>query len=310
MTPSMNTPTRAPVRAHAHPIRWMLSLLPLMIGGSLPADASMDRAGKVFEVLEWRLENPVWSGNPFDLLATATFTHAETERAITTPMFYDGGDTWVFRFTAPRPGTWTLRTSGPNGVLDGLTGTVAVAADPEAWGFVTAHGSKFALQMGGERNLRAILYHVYMDEVSHRTNGVYGDGWIDWLPDVAGRMRTYSRAAREAGFDAATRTRTNTFHRFWRENWQLDLEPAEDLCCGANAAAMANAKRSRFVVYAENADLVRLVDLPAGDRPLAVTAVDAAADYRELTLEPVLGAACVEIRLPHVSDWALSLRRD
>ncbi|RMF64766.1 MAG: hypothetical protein D6746_01240, partial [Bacteroidetes bacterium] len=47
--------------------------VPLQSTGS----GSLDRTGTLWSpYLEWSVENPTYSGNPFDLVATVTFTHA------------------------------------------------------------------------------------------------------------------------------------------------------------------------------------------------------------------------------------------
>ena len=185
-----------------------LAALSLMIG-QVSLESSMNRKSRVFQVVEWSLENPDWSGNPFDLEATVTFTHCETDRVIRTPLFHDGGDTWRFRFTATRPGTWTFATSSPHKALDGQKGTVEVAADPEALGFLTTKGSKFARQVGDERNLQASLYNIF---TRHCLSGMFGEypypynkylsDWKDHPGGVAALARQYAREVKEHGMDA------------------------------------------------------------------------------------------------------------
>jgi hypothetical protein len=67
-------------------------------------------------------------------------------------MFYSGaGDTWKFRFTGTRVGEWSISTAGP-GPLGGRRGTVAVVEnpDPNAHGFITARGNKWAWEGTGD----------------------------------------------------------------------------------------------------------------------------------------------------------------
>jgi hypothetical protein len=176
--------------------------------GSADAESPLDRMARVFEVVEWSFENPGWSGNPFDLPATSTCTHDGTGRVITTPMFYDGGDTWRFRFTPTRPGRWTFATSSPHAALAGHRGTVEVAADPEARGFLVAHGTKFARQVGDERTLRAAIFNVYTHHciIGFRRDYPYpyNKYLADWErhPDGAsGEARDRAREAREHGMN-------------------------------------------------------------------------------------------------------------
>jgi hypothetical protein len=62
--------------------------------------------------LEGNLKNPSFDGNPFDVEAKVIFIHRKTGRSATTSMFYDGGDTWRFRFTAIFTGQIQLGGSG------------------------------------------------------------------------------------------------------------------------------------------------------------------------------------------------------
>ncbi|OVE77525.1 hypothetical protein BVX98_02445, partial [bacterium F11] len=56
--------------------------------------------------LEWSITNPSYSGNPFDVVATVTFTHDTDPEPITTEMFYNGGGARKIRFSAARTGEW------------------------------------------------------------------------------------------------------------------------------------------------------------------------------------------------------------
>ncbi len=102
--------------------------------------AEMDKVGTLFTpVLEWSVDNPDWDGNPFDVIASATFTHTASGEQRRVGMFYDGGTTWKFRFSGTRLGEWTFTTGGDDPDLSGHTGTVTIKPnpDPDAYGFVT-----------------------------------------------------------------------------------------------------------------------------------------------------------------------------
>ncbi|MEA3282502.1 MAG: LamG-like jellyroll fold domain-containing protein, partial [Euryarchaeota archaeon] len=53
----------------------------------------------MWEYTEWAVDNPSWSGNEYDIVATVIFTHTSSGSTHTTEMFYDGSNTWKFRFT-------------------------------------------------------------------------------------------------------------------------------------------------------------------------------------------------------------------
>ena len=68
----------------------------------------------------------MFKGNPYELVANVTFVHAASGKKHTTGMFYDGGNTWKFRFTSTRPGRWTFVTSSHDEDLDRKQGTVTI----------------------------------------------------------------------------------------------------------------------------------------------------------------------------------------
>jgi len=117
--------------------------------------------------IEWSLENPSYSGNPFDLVASATFSYVnesgiELETRIT-EMFYAGGMTWKFRFAGTRTGTWTFTTTSNDEELSGHTGTVTITANPnpKIKGFLTSQGNKFAKQVGENGELEPFLFNEH-----------------------------------------------------------------------------------------------------------------------------------------------------
>jgi hypothetical protein len=108
------------------------------------AEGPLDRTGKQWApFVEWGLENATFSGNPYDLIATATFVHRESGKKRTTEMFYAGAKTWKFRFAGTRPGNWIFTTASRDPDLAGKKGTVTIAPNPGVPGFVTNFGSKW-----------------------------------------------------------------------------------------------------------------------------------------------------------------------
>ncbi|MCA9922201.1 MAG: DUF5060 domain-containing protein, partial [Anaerolineales bacterium] len=92
---------------------------------------------------EWSVQNPSYSGNPFDVEAAVSFVHSSTGETRTTHMFYDGNDTWKFRFAGTQLGDWTFTTSSADPELNGLSGLVSVSPNPGDTGFVTNIGNKW-----------------------------------------------------------------------------------------------------------------------------------------------------------------------
>ncbi len=113
--------------------------------------------------LEWEISGVSYSGNAYDVIATVTFEHGGSNARHETEMFFDGNDTWKFRFTGTKTGTWSFSTSSDNGDLNGHSGEVSVSAnaDNSITGFMVASGSKFAVQTGAEGDLKAIPGHVF-----------------------------------------------------------------------------------------------------------------------------------------------------
>jgi len=126
-------------------------------------DLGMRRAN-MWETEEYSLVNKTWSGNPFDLVATVSFTHALEKR--TTQMFYAGSDTWKFRFTGTRTGLWRLATSSSDADLSGHTGSITVKprANSNIKGFLTHVENKYAIMEEDIDHLRGYVYQVFMNQ--------------------------------------------------------------------------------------------------------------------------------------------------
>ncbi len=141
------------------------------LGHVLAQGSSLDRVGTLWApYLEWEVTNPTYSGNPFDLVATVTFTHSTSGATHTTEMFYDGGDTWKWRFTGTELGTWTFESTSADPELDGLSGTVTINPnpDPEAYGFITEYESathtKWARYKGNDGEIEPFVPQWVMFE--------------------------------------------------------------------------------------------------------------------------------------------------
>ncbi|MFP4143832.1 MAG: DUF5060 domain-containing protein [Phycisphaeraceae bacterium] len=183
-------------------IRWNLSVLVLAcLLSSVAAARDMGTTSTTLygKHLEWRLKNPSYDGNPFDLDARVIFTHKDTKQKLTTGMFYDDHHSWRWRFTGTQPGRWTFRTVSADPQLHGRTGTVNVVDDPTAHGFIVGRGTRWARQVGTS-DYKAILpnhvmYHSHPD-VYHNKPWVLSSDlktFVDdhgftglHVPDVAG----------------------------------------------------------------------------------------------------------------------------
>ncbi|MCB0195125.1 MAG: VCBS repeat-containing protein, partial [Anaerolineae bacterium] len=105
---------------------------------------SLDMVGyELTPYVEWSIENPDYAGNPYDIVASVTFKHEETNAIHKTEMFYVDQNLWNFRFTATQPGQWSFTTTSQESALNGLTGQILVYPNADAPGFITHFGSKW-----------------------------------------------------------------------------------------------------------------------------------------------------------------------
>lgn len=111
---------------------------------------------------EWELTNPSYAGNPYDLVATVTFAHEASGERRTTGMFYAGGDTWKFRFTGSRPGSWRFETNSCAEPLNGRRGTVMVRPNEHGYGFVTSWKNRWARPKGAVGELELFVPQLVM----------------------------------------------------------------------------------------------------------------------------------------------------
>jgi hypothetical protein len=148
----------------------MLLALILLLGDALASEHDDRRLERQRAVLwepyvAWPLHASGLDGNPYDVVATATFEHAASGARHTTPLFHAGEDRWEFRFTGTRTGTWTFSTRSAVEPLDGWHGEVEIEPnpDPAAEGFLTTFGRHFAAPIDEDGTLAARTYHVYMN---------------------------------------------------------------------------------------------------------------------------------------------------
>jgi hypothetical protein len=173
----------------------------LALLAAVPAQAQ-DRTTRLYApFVEWSATNSSYAGNPFDLQATATFTHLRSGQQIVTGLFYAGDDVWKWRFTGIKVGDWTFVTHSDDSDLDGITGRVTVQPNPtpNRYGFTQACGTKWCRPRATDGKLEAFVPQLamtgnqldsytpaYIDGqirtflVDHGFNGLH-------VPSVAGR---------------------------------------------------------------------------------------------------------------------------
>lgn len=151
--------------------------------------------------VELRLSNPEYTGNPFDVHATATFEHSDSGKSHVTELFYVGDDAWAFRFTGTRTGEWTFATTSPEENLDGWRGNVTVEPqpDPNVRGFLTPHQGKFAIEVDEDGALEGVLYNIYMNHALRERVEEYSADEDELLSDIDEMLAEVE----EHGFDGA-----------------------------------------------------------------------------------------------------------
>ena len=133
------------MKAFVYKFVYILVFVPLFISSSVMSEIRAETAVTFphetstlwYPYLEWSLINSTYSGNPFDLVATVTFTHADG-KIIQTEMFYDNNNTWKFRFAGTLEGEWSFVTASNDGDLNGHTGTLTINANPDGNGFISS----------------------------------------------------------------------------------------------------------------------------------------------------------------------------
>jgi len=133
--------SRRPAFARS-PETQVFRLLILLIGFTSVLASPIEEA-KLWEPVTWKFRNQSYSGNPFDLVAKATFTHTPSGKNIQTEFFYDGNNTWKLRFTGTHTGRWKFVTESSDPELNGLNGEVEIHPNPGVPGFITNYGSKW-----------------------------------------------------------------------------------------------------------------------------------------------------------------------
>ena len=150
---------------------------------------TLDKEGTLWApFIEWEVTNPSFEVNPFDVLATVTFTHESSGATHRTEMFYDENNTWKWRFSGTELGTWTFTTASEDSDLNGLQGTVTITPhpDPDTYGFMTQVTSKthtkWARTLGNNGIIEPFTPQLVMfdsNPANFHNNPDYVDGSID-----------------------------------------------------------------------------------------------------------------------------------
>jgi hypothetical protein len=179
---------------------FVLTIAVAIFGKEAQADDLGNQSARIWGCKEYSLTNTTWSGNPFDLVATVTFTHDREKR--TTEMFYVGNDRWKFRFTGTRTGVWNVSTSSSDPDLDGHTGSVIVSprANSDIKGFLSSVSNKFAIMEEDIDHLEGYVYQVFMNQQDYEQQHRHVSRILGH-PSRSDLIAHYWDNTRENGFD-------------------------------------------------------------------------------------------------------------
>lgn len=132
---------------------------------------------------EWTVTHANYDGNSFDLIAQVTFVHQDSGEQRRTYMFYAGGDTWKFRFTATQTGVWTFYSKSSEPELDGWKGRVKVKENPsrEAHGFMNSFGHHWGWQGTNQATVPQFIMYKNVNDLYDDTPTIDKDldEWFD-----------------------------------------------------------------------------------------------------------------------------------
>ncbi len=116
---------------------------------SAAAVPTADYVGEQLKPLDIPFTSTVWAGNPFDLVATITYTHTTSNLSRTSELFYNGGDSWIGRFPGEEVGIWEYSTASDDADLNGHSGTIEITAS-NYLGFVESDGHHWVRSKTGQ----------------------------------------------------------------------------------------------------------------------------------------------------------------
>ena len=134
-------------------------LLCFVFGATFATDFGNRTVTQYEPYLEWQVTNVDYSGNPYDVVAKVTYNHNSSSARHEIEMFYDGNDTWKFRFSGSQRGGWTFTTSSSNSDLNGHTGTITVTQnnDPKIKGYLTQTGPNSSVKWAWSEGNKPIV---------------------------------------------------------------------------------------------------------------------------------------------------------
>jgi hypothetical protein len=140
------------------------------------------------EVEKWKrfeisYNNSSWSGNPFDLEFSATFTHKDSGRALKQFGFYGGNNTWKVYFMPDGLGEWTFQTTSADPELDQKVGSFNCIPS-NLPGRLTPEGNRWKLEETGAYDAPIMIPTRQWFKRTETSNGI--SDFILWANDTVG----------------------------------------------------------------------------------------------------------------------------
>jgi len=111
--------------------------------------------------------------NPFtDVDLTATFVHENDGKAITIDGFYDGDDSFKFRFMPTMQGKWSYTTHSSEREMNGISGYIICTA-PKCKGMVSAKEQDFVYADGTRFNPVGTTSYAWIHSTNERQEQTY-----------------------------------------------------------------------------------------------------------------------------------------
>ena len=111
--------------------------------------------------------------NPFtDVELTATFIHEGSGETLTVDGFYDGDDTYMFRFMPTKQGKWSFTTRSSERDMNGVEGALICTA-PKCKGMMRTKGQDFVYADGTRYNPVGTTSYAWIHSTNERQEQTY-----------------------------------------------------------------------------------------------------------------------------------------
>ena len=167
-------------------------------------------------------------------------------------MFYDGDDTWKFRFTGTLTGLWTFESSSGFSALNGYSGMVIIEPNPDtkARGFMMPHESKYVRQGPTQFELEPFIPNAWMNY--RKWGNEERSGWTDISSTFAdsAMVEAFLDDAEAHGMNGIQAIVTNQWFTKDVARWdQIDNENPDPETFRALEQAIVQAHKRNMFIY-------------------------------------------------------------